>query len=355
MLQDIATPTPPASNPAQIAAQIAAQLSAHTPAQTPARTTADLRQPFAAAHADFVARARQLVPRGEAGFGSCLPAGRQGPLHLEAVQPGFAYWETLGYQIPLLERMFMGSNASPQLVWDGELFSALAALPFADFPMSAFKLLCPYREAFPQMAILRPYMRGRKILIVGSQSYWLELFCAIGGAAEITTVEYREITWTTPPVCQARLQTLRWDAYIADLGRHLGVYDLVLSYSSIEHSGLGRYGDPVTPLGDLLTFLLMSRCMKPTGMSAHAVPVGQDLTHFNAHRIYGQRRIRALEQIGAQRFLGIVSPGAADLVDDEVDELKSGWSLAKLARLPLGDYRQPMLCFGGNDFSTERY
>ena len=351
MLQDIDTPAVlvPASVPA---------IAPANPQAKPALdacTAAARRRPFEQAHADFCKRARQLLPRGDGGFPLNLHAGAHGPQHLESVQAGFAYWETLGWQIPVLERMFMGSNASPQLVWDGALFSALAAQPFADFPMSAFKLLCPYPEAFPQMAILRPYVQGRKVLIVGSQSYWLELFCAIAGATDITTVEYRDIHWTAPPTCKAQLSTLTWDDYTADLDRHLGAYDLVLSYISIEHSGLGRYGDQVTPLGDLLTFLLMSRSMKPTGMSAHAVPVGQDLTHFNAHRIYGQRRIRALAQISSLQFLGIVSPGAADLGTEEVDELKSGWSLDKLSHLPLGEYRQPMLCFGAPDFNPARY
>ncbi len=341
MLQDIESPVRPG-------------LPAFLPAPKP-NTESQRLLPLQQAQAEFVARARQLVPRAGAGFELDLQAGAHGPVHLEAAQAAFVYWETLGYQIPVLERMFLGSNASPKLVWDGALFSALAALPFADFPMSAFKLLCPYPEAFAQMAILRPYLQGRKVLIVGSQSYWLELFCAIAGASDITTVEYREIEWTSPPGGPARLRTLTWDAYLADLGQHMAAYDLVLSYSSIEHSGLGRYGDQVMPLGDLLTFLLMSKSMKPSGMSASAVPVGQDLTHFNAHRIYGQRRIRALAHISNLKFLGIVSPGVADLVDDEVDALKSGWSLDKLAQLPLGDYRQPMLCFGGADFSVERY
>lgn len=346
MLHDIDSPSAPrlGASPKALAGRADA-----TPADSASR-----RLPLERAFADFATRARQLLPRGDAGVALGLNAGAHGPQHLEAAAAGFVYWETLGYQIPVLERMFMGSNASPQLVWDGELFSALAAQPFADFPMSAFKLLCPYPEAFPQMTLLRPYIQGRKVLIVGSQSYWLELFCAIAGATDITTVEYRDILWTTTPRCKTRLDTLTWDAYSADLDRHLGAYDLVLSYSSIEHSGLGRYGDQVTPLGDLLTFLLMSRSMKPTGMSASAVPVGQDLTHFNAHRIYGQRRIRALAHISSLQYLGMVSPGPADLGDEEVDELKSGWSLDKLGRLPLGQYRQPVLCFGGPGFLRER-
>ena len=31
------------------------------------------------------------------------------------------------------------------------------------------------------------------------------------------------------------------------------IYDVIISYSSLEHSGLGRYGDYLNPNGDLET------------------------------------------------------------------------------------------------------
>jgi hypothetical protein len=151
------------------------------------------------------------------------------------------------------------------------------------------------------------------------------------------------------------MTAITWDQFIAGLDEHVQSYGLVITYSSIEHSGLGRYGDRIMPLGDLYTFFLMSRCLKPNGMFAVAVPTGQDLTHFNAHRIYGEKRIRAMEQIADFRYMGIISPGADYLASESVDFLKDGWNLPGLARLPLGSYRQPILCFGDRSFDFARY
>ncbi len=33
----------------------------------------------------------------------------------------------------------------------------------------------------------------------------------------------------------------------------LGQFDAMISFSSLEHSGLGRYGDPFNPWGDRIT------------------------------------------------------------------------------------------------------
>ena len=47
-----------------------------------------------------------------------------------------------------------------------------------------------------------------------------------------------------------------WKSYIhpSELNRR-GIesqFDVVFTYSSVEHSGLGRYGDPLNPAGDLM-------------------------------------------------------------------------------------------------------
>jgi predicted nicotinamide N-methyase len=42
------------------------------------------------------------------------------------------------------------------------------------------------------MHTLKSYISGRRVLIVGSETYWVELYCALSGATEITTVDYPE-------------------------------------------------------------------------------------------------------------------------------------------------------------------
>lgn len=309
---------------------------------------------FKRARDEFVALAKQLLPRGDATHALEIEQGPLGPQLPEQTTAAFMYWETLGYQIPFMERLFMNSySAQPGLKWDGAVFNQLAAIGFDNFPREIFSRICPYPEAWSQMTVMRGYMRDKKVLVIGSETFWVELLCTLGEADEITTVEYRPIEWTEPP--EANLRTLTWDEFIGDLAAHEKRFDLILSYSSIEHSGLGRYGDRITPLGDLLTFHLMARCMNPNGLCAAAVPTGQDLTHFNAHRIYGEKRIRAMQHVSGLRFVGIAGPDADYLANDPTESLRAGWTLPALAQLPLGSYRQPILCFAAPDFSVQRY
>lgn len=54
----------------------------------------------------------------------------------------------------------------------------------------------------------------------------------------------------------------------------------------LEHIGLGRYGDPIDPDGDLKAIRELVRVLKPGGDLLIAVPVGRERLCFNAHRIY---------------------------------------------------------------------
>jgi SAM-dependent methyltransferase len=54
----------------------------------------------------------------------------------------------------------------------------------------------------------------------------------------------------------------------------------------IEHVGLGRYGDPLDPEGDLKAIRELKRVVAPAGTLLIVVPVGRPRILFNAHRIY---------------------------------------------------------------------
>lgn len=54
----------------------------------------------------------------------------------------------------------------------------------------------------------------------------------------------------------------------------------------IEHIGLGRYGDPIDPAGDLKAIGELVRVLAPGGDLLIATPVGRKRVQFNAHRIY---------------------------------------------------------------------
>uniref|UniRef100_A0A915B5Y0 Uncharacterized protein n=1 Tax=Parascaris univalens TaxID=6257 RepID=A0A915B5Y0_PARUN len=65
-------------------------------------------------------------------------------------------------------------------------------------------------------------------------------------AAKVLTVEYRRINSTHPQIHYIHPIELA-----ENWRRYHDAFDFVVSYSSIEHSGLGRFGDPLDPVGDL--------------------------------------------------------------------------------------------------------
>jgi SAM-dependent methyltransferase len=63
---------------------------------------------------------------------------------------------------------------------------------------------------------------------------------------------------------------------------------------TIEHIGLGRYGDKLDPDGDLNAIKELQRVTKIGGNLLLVVPVGKPRIQFNAHRIYSFEMIQSL-------------------------------------------------------------
>ena len=76
----------------------------------------------------------------------------------------------------------------------------------------------------------------------------------------------------------------------------------------IEHVGLGRYGDPLDPDGDLKAIAELMRVLKKDGSLLFVTPVGKPKTYFNAHRVYSYEQI-------AEYFSGLATVEFA-LIDD---------------------------------------
>jgi hypothetical protein len=63
---------------------------------------------------------------------------------------------------------------------------------------------------------------------------------------------------------------------------------------TIEHVGLGRYGDPIDPDGDIKAAVELARVVKKGGSLIFVTPVGKSKIYFNAHRIYSYDQVLAL-------------------------------------------------------------
>lgn len=65
------------------------------------------------------------------------------------------------------------------------------------------------------------------------------------------------------------------------------ICDSLSCLHAIEHFGLGRYGDPINPLGHLTGFRNLLKMLKPGGTLYISFPISHsDQLHFNAHRVF---------------------------------------------------------------------
>ncbi len=127
-------------------------------------------------------------------------------------------------------------------------------------------------------------LRNKDVVIVGSEMPWYECICHYYGA-NVTTIEYRDVKCRIPGLCVLKP---------SEFENRRRQFDAAISISSIEHDGLGRYGDPIDPDGDLRAMKEIRRLLKPDGRLYLSVPVGRDVVVWNAHRIYGPIRMPML-------------------------------------------------------------
>lgn len=95
----------------------------------------------------------------------------------------------------------------------------------------------------------------------------------------------------------------------------------------IEHIGLGRYGDPLDPDGDLKSMAELRRVLAPGGTLLFVVPVGRPRVVYNAHRIYSAGQVKeAFKDLEIKDFAlipddpalgGLVSPATDDLANSQ--------------------------------------
>ena len=158
-------------------------------------------------------------------------------------------------------------------------------------------------------------IHGKNVGIMGSVTPWHEAMClAYGGIP--TTIEYNKLTTD-----DRRLNLMTVEEY----KKNPIQFDVVFSISSYEHDGLGRYGDPIDPDGDLKAMKgVRDHILKKGGHLFLGVPVGKDAVWWNAHRVYGPHRWPQL----IEGFKVVYCP------DDKIDE-------AINRELPGREYYQP--------------
>jgi hypothetical protein len=123
----------------------------------------------------------------------------------------------------------------------------------------------------------------KNICIVGSTHPWYEAIAISYGVKDCTVIEYSKRETFHENITYKQPQ---------EVGNQK--FDVCFSISSYEHDGLGRYGDPLNPNGDLEAMKKTKDLLRKDGLLYLAVPIGFDKLVFNTHRVYGKNRIEKL-------------------------------------------------------------
>lgn len=98
---------------------------------------------------------------------------------------------------------------------------------------------------------------------------------------------------------------------------------------TVEHVGLGRYGDSIDPEGDIKAINELIRVIKPGGSLLFVVPVGRSRIEFNAHRIYSYRQVSDMFKNMTLKEFSLIPDNFKDvgmIVDASEDEVdKQEW------------------------------
>lgn len=91
---------------------------------------------------------------------------------------------------------------------------------------------------------------------------------------------------------------------------------------TIEHVGLGRYGDAIDPEGDLKAIRELKRVLASEGSLLFVVPVGKPKIMFNAHRIYSYEQIMDyFSDLKLQEFTLIPEKSGAPILNASVEQV----------------------------------
>eukprot|EP00470_Lotharella_oceanica_P001219 CAMPEP_0170167626 /NCGR_PEP_ID=MMETSP0040_2-20121228/983_1 /TAXON_ID=641309 /ORGANISM="Lotharella oceanica, Strain CCMP622" /LENGTH=248 /DNA_ID=CAMNT_0010405715 /DNA_START=231 /DNA_END=974 /DNA_ORIENTATION=+ len=215
-------------------------------------------------------------------------AGVRGPLKWSQIPPDAQALFLMNSSVQLLHHFLDGTKEedSQLRAWSNGNIRALIDLAQRrtgwrqGFP-------CGYPLAPDDMydALDRFSVEGYRILVVGSETPWVEaILIGYGNAKHVTTVDFK------PLPSNDYVETVLVD----ELDESFPLYDAVVTFSSIEHDGLGRYGDPMHPFADIERMQGIRSLVRSDGLIFLAVPIGRDSLVWNAHRIYGEKRFNLL-------------------------------------------------------------
>ena len=112
--------------------------------------------------------------------------------------------------------------------------------------------------------------------VLGSSEPWCEAIALALNASFVVSIDYNYLTYQ-----HERIQTISADQFVDFYERSEKSFDVILSISSVDHSGLARYSDELEPDGDLYAMTRTKSLLKPEGILILSVPIGPGMCSLN--------------------------------------------------------------------------
>ena len=215
-------------------------------------------------------------------------------------------------QIPDSCKKYMNYvNNNWEMIWTSEMIDELLFL----CDKSEYEKLSPNDYLNSSLQLVKTFntfvnLSKKKCLVLGSISPWIECLMLHFNAESVTTIDY------IPPECNYKINTLSVNNYRKDMK-----YDVIISYSSLEHDGLGRYGDPINPNGDIDACIEAYTMLNEGGYFICGIPIGEGCIEGNCHRIYNKKRVDKLFSL-FNNYIGSVN---YQTLDETLNYTGSDW------------------------------
>lgn len=117
-------------------------------------------------------------------------------------------------------------------------------------------------------------------------------------------------------------------ADLMDLDSNLlagGYCDSLSCLHAIEHFGLGRYGDPIDPLGYQKGIANMASLLSPGGVFYLSTPIGRERVEFNANWVFNPNTIISVASSNRLSLsaLYVISGGHIEMREASTENLKA--------------------------------
>ena len=165
---------------------------------------------------------------------------------------------SMNSKIPIIVEWRNDSEALAQKKWDDEYVDSFKTRFTIEKINNGTQGREPYHGAAKLLltAFQKYNITGKNIAVVGSTTPWIETIL-LNLSNTVTTIEYNV------PISTVNGLTTQsyWDFLEGE-----DKFDYIVSYSSIEHAGLGRYGDPLNPDEDIKTMETIRKHLSDDGL-----------------------------------------------------------------------------------------